>query len=102
MKIESIKDICTGLTERAHADKFLERSVDDIEGGANKFVEKFATDNGLTAHTLSAFRWYFQSDSHLLEDGFVELRCKANLLHHDGACTFDVVDIGEIDRVKHA
>ena len=101
MKIENIKDVCSGLMEKANVDKFLGHSVDDIEAGANKFVEKFATDNGLTAHTLSAFKWYFQSDNYLLEDGFVELRCKTNLLNHNGSCTFDIVDIAEIDRIKH-
>lgn len=101
MQLNNIQNVCSGLMDKAIADKFLDHSVDDIEESANKFVENFAKENGLTAHTLSAFRWYFQSDDYLLEDGFVELRCKTNFLSHEGTCTFDVVDIAEIDRVKH-
>lgn len=101
MQLDSIQNVCSGLMDKAIADKFLDHSVDDIEGAANQFVENFAKENGLTAHTLSAFRWYFQSNDYLLEDGFVELRCKTNFLSHEGTCTFDVVDIAEIDRVKH-
>ena len=101
MQLNSIQNVCSGLMDKAIADKFLDHSVDDIEESANQFVENFAKENGLTAHTLSAFRWYFQSDDQLLEDGFVELRCKTNFLSHEGTCTFDVVDIAEIDRVKN-
>ena len=102
MQLDSIKSVCSGLMDKAIADNFLEHSVDDIEEAANKFVEQFAKENGLTAHTLSAFRWYFQSDDRLLEDGFVELRCKTNFLNHSkGTCTFDVVDVAEIDQVRH-
>ncbi len=102
MQLDNIQNVCASLMEKAAADHFLEHSVDDIEGAANNFVEQFAKENGLTAHTLSAFRWYFQSDDHLLEDGFVELRCKTNFLNHSkGTCTFDVVDVAEIDEVRH-
>lgn len=101
MQLDNIKNVCSGLMEKARAEKFLDHPVDDIEEEANNFVEKFAEENGLTAHTLSAFRWYFQSDNRLLEDGFVELRCKTNFLKHEGSCIFDVVDIAEIDKIKH-
>lgn len=101
MKLNNIKDIQSGLMVKAASEHFLEHSVDDIEAEANKFVEEFAKDNGLVAHTLSAFRWYFQSDDRLLEDGFVELRCKANFLNHEGSCMFEIVDIAEIDDLKH-
>jgi hypothetical protein len=101
MQLDNIKDVCSGLMGEAKAEKFLDHSVDDIEEEANKFVEKFAEENGLTAHTLSAFRWYFQSDNRLLEDGFVELRCKTNFLKHEGSCTFGIVDIAEIDELTH-
>ncbi len=86
---------------KAKTENFLDHSVDDIEEAANKFVEEFAEEHGLTAHTLSAFRWYFQSDDHLLEDGFIELQCKTNFLKHEGSCTFTVVDVAEIDEVRH-
>ncbi len=101
MQIENIKDIRAGLIEKAKADKFLDHEVGDIEQQANKFVEGFAQENGLTAHTLSAFRWYFQSEDRLLEDGFIELRCKTNFLTHEGSCTFEIVDIEDIDKVRH-
>ena len=80
--------------------KILPRNNFRIE--RNKFVEEFAEENGLVAHTLSAYRWYFQSDDRLLEDGFVELRCKTNFLKHEGSCTFEIVDIAEIDEIIHA
>ena len=101
MQIDNVKSICAGLIEKAKTEKFLEHSVHDIEEAANQFVEEYAKDHGLTAHTLSAFRWYFQSDDRLLEDGFVELHCKTNFLKHEGSCTFNVVDIEEIDKIKH-
>ncbi len=101
MQFESIQNVCEGLMDKASAVHFLDHSVDDIEEEANKFVEEFAEENGLTAHTLSAFRWYFQSDDRLLEDGFIELRCKTNFLTHKGSCTFDIVDIGEVDKARH-
>jgi hypothetical protein len=101
MQLDNIKNVCSGLMDKAKAEKFLDHSVDGIEAEANKFVEKFAEENGLTAHTLSAFKWYFQSDTRLLEDGFVELRCKTNFLKHEGSCTFEIVDIAEINEIKH-
>ena len=101
MKLDNIKDIRSGLLEKAKEEKFLEHTVDDIETEANRFVEEFAKENGLTAHTLSAYRWYFQSDDRLLEDGFIELRCKTNFLKHEGSCTFEIVDVAEIDEIKH-
>jgi hypothetical protein len=101
MRLDNIKDVCSGLRGKAEAEKFLDQLVDDIEEGANLFVEKFAEENGLTAHTLAAFRWYFQSDDRLLEDGFVELSCKTTFLKHEGSCTFEIVDIAEVDVLKH-
>ena len=100
MQLDSIQNVCAGLMDKASAVHFLDHPVDDIEDEANKFVEEFAKENGLTAHTLSAFRWYFQSDDRLLEDGFIELRCKTNFLTHKGSCTFDIVDIAEVDKAK--
>ncbi|MFT5452468.1 MAG: hypothetical protein ACI9N9_001960 [Enterobacterales bacterium] len=101
MQLDNINDIRSGLIEKAKAGKFLERSVNDIESEANRFVEEFAGENGLTAHTLSAYRWYFQSDDKLLEDGFIELHCKTNFFKHEGFCTFEIVDVAEIDEVRH-
>lgn len=102
MQLDSIKNVCSSLMDKAKAEHFLDHPVNDIEEAANHFVEQFAEEHGLKAHTLSAFRWYFQSDDHLLEDGFVELHCKTNFLKHEGSCTFDVVDIAEIDKFKHS
>ncbi len=102
MQLHNIDSICSGLMDKARTEHFLDHPVKDIENNANSFVEDFAKENGLTAHTLSAFRWYFQTNDHLLEDGFVELHCKTGLLNHNGACTFDVVDIANVDRYKHS
>ena len=102
MLIHNIDSVCSGLMDKARAEHFLDHSVKEIENQANNFVEDFAKENGLTAHTLSAFRWYFQTNDHLLEDGFVELHCKMGLLNQKGHCTFDVVDIANVDRYKHS
>ncbi len=101
MQNDSVKSICSGLMYKAKTEHFLDHPVNDIEEAANKFVEDYAQEHGLTAHTLSAFRWYFQSEDHLLEDGFIELRCKTNFLKHEGSCTFNVVDVEEIDKERH-
>jgi len=101
MQSHNIKDVCSGLMDKAVSERFFEHTVHDIEDEANKFVEKFAKENGLVAHTLSSFRWYFQSDNRLLEDGFVELHCKTKFLKNEGSCTFEIVDIAEIDELKH-
>lgn len=101
MQTDSVKQICSGLMYKAKTEAFLDHTVHEIERDANKFVNDFAEQHGLTAHTLSAYRWYFQSDEYLLEDGFVELRCHTNFLSRKGSCTFNVVDVGEIDKVKH-
>ena len=101
MQINSIDNVCSGLMEKARAENFLSYSVDDMENQANTFVESFARENGLTAHTLSAFRWYFQSGDRLLEDGFVELKCTKDFMKHAGACVFDTVNIAKVDEFKH-
>lgn len=101
MQTDSVKNICSGLMHKAKTVHFLDHTVHDIEKDANEFVETFAKQHGLTAHTLSAYRWYFQSDKFLFEDGFIELRCETNFLNRKGICTFNVVDVGEIDKVKH-
>jgi len=101
MQTDSVKNICSGLMYKAKTENFLNHPVHDIEKEANRFVEDFAKENGLTAHTLSAYRWYFQSEDRLLEDGFVELQCQTNYFKHKGSCTFNVVDIEAIDKIKH-
>lgn len=99
MKV-NIEDLCTQLAERAGAKHFLDRPVDDIEIQANHFVQEFASENGLVAHTLGAFRWYFQSDDELVENGLIELRCNVNPITHKGHCDFEFVNVGEIDKLK--
>ena len=47
MQTDNIKDICSGLMNKAASEKFLEHTVDDVEEEANKFVEEFAEENGL-------------------------------------------------------
>jgi len=101
MQTDSVKSICSGLMYKAKTEHFLDHTASEISKEANKFVEDYAREHGLTAHTLSESRWYFQSDHYLLEDGFVELRCENKLLKKGGACTFNVVDVAEIDSIKH-
>jgi hypothetical protein len=98
MQLDRIKDVCSGLMYKAKAEKFLEHSINDIEVKVNFFVEEFAKENGLEVHFLPAYKWYFQSDSHLVEDGLVELHCKTNFLEHEGACIFEIVNNAEIDK----
>ena len=102
MPINNIENVCSGLMEKARAENFLSYSVDDIESQANSFVERYAEENGLTAHTLSAFRWYFQSGDRLLEDGFVELTCTTDFMKHAGSCVFSAVNIAKVDAYKHS
>ncbi len=80
---------------------FLFHPADEIEKDANQFVEDFAKENGLTAHTLSASRWYFQSNEKLLEDGFIELTCKPDKSGTGPSCVFSVVDIDEVNTIIH-
>ena len=101
MQTDSIKHICSGLMYKAKTERFLDHPIGKVEKEANRFVEDFAKQNGLTAHTLSANRWYFQTDDRLLEDGFVELKCHKNFLRNHGTCFFSVVDVEEIDNVRH-
>ncbi|MEM8843954.1 MAG: hypothetical protein AAGB35_02825 [Pseudomonadota bacterium] len=102
MHIYSIEHICSGLKHKARTENFLSYSVDDIETEANDFVETFARENGLTAHTLSAFRWSFESGDHLLADGFIELKCTRDFMEHAGPCVFDTVSIAKVDKYKHS
>jgi len=95
--IENLRD---KLEAKAADSHFLERSVAGMEHTANYFVEKFALENGLNAHTLGALRWYFQSDDSLIEDGLIELRCKVNPLTHKGHCSFEYVDVADINSIK--
>lgn len=101
MQTDSVTNICSGLMNKAIAEHFLDHSILDIEKTANTFVYAFAKDNGLTAHNLSAFRWYFQSGSVLMEGGLVELTSDIRLFQHNANCAFRVVDIAEIDSLKH-
>ena len=48
MQTDSVKNICSGLMYKAKTEHFLEHPVKDIEKEANKFVEDFAEENGLT------------------------------------------------------
>tara|TARA_R110002096_G_scaffold17733_2_gene61234 strand:+ start:1035 stop:1346 length:312 start_codon:yes stop_codon:yes gene_type:complete len=96
----TIESLCNKLETKARDSHFLEKSVDGIEHTANYFVEKFAKENGLSAHTLGALRWYFQSNEALVEDGLIELRCKVNPLTHKGHCNFEFVDVADIDEKK--
>ena len=100
MQTLSIKEICTELQSKAKDSHFLDRTVDNIETDANNFVEWYARGRGLTAHTLGACRWYFQSDKYLVEDGLIELLCKVNPITHKGHCDFEFTNIKEIDLEK--
>ncbi len=100
MQTLSIKEICSELQSKAKNSHFLDRNVENIETDANKFVEWYARHRGLTAHTLGACRWYFQSEEYLIEDGLIELLCKVNPITHKGHCDFEFTNIKEIDLEK--
>ena len=97
----NIEDLCTQLSDKAENIHFLDRPMNDVELQANNFVQGFAKEKGLVAHTLGAFRWYFQSDNELVESGLIELRCKINPITHKGHCDFEFVNVGDIDHLKH-
>lgn len=99
MNFTDIKGVCAGLVEKAERERFLDYPVGSIEKQADEFVERFAIEHGLTAHTLSAYRWYFQSEVSLFEDGFVELICKINPFTRRGHCTFECIDVSGTDMV---
>jgi hypothetical protein len=100
MQTLSIEEICSELQSKAKESHFLDRKVENIEADANNFVEWYARGSGLTAHTLGACRWYFQSDKYLVEDGLIELLCKVNPITHKGHCDFEFTNIKEIDLAK--
>ena len=101
MQNVTIEGLCNKLGAKAKDSHFFDKSVDGIEHTANYFVEKFARENGLDAHTLGALRWYFQSNDSLVEDGMIELRCRVNPLTHEKHCDFEFVDVSSIDEEKH-
>ena len=100
METLSIEQICAELQLKAKDSHFLDRDVDDIETNANNFVEWYARGRDLTAHTLGACRWYFQSDESLVEDGLVELLCKVNPITRKGHCDFQFTNVKDIDLDK--
>lgn len=100
MQTLSIKEICSELQSKAKESHFLDREVENIESNANNFVEWYARGRGLTAHTLGACRWYFQSDKYLVEDGLIELLCKVNPITHKGHCDFEFTNVKAIDLEK--
>jgi len=97
----NIEQLCAELSNEAENAHFLDHSMDDIEVEANQFVQGFANERGLVAHTLGAFKWYFQSDNELVESGLIELRCKINPITQKGHCDFEFVNVDNIDQLKH-
>ena len=75
MKFKNIEDVCRHLMEKAKSSNFLQHSVDEVEHEANKFVEEFSKEHDMHSHTISPYRWYFQSKKHMFEDGVIELQC---------------------------
>ncbi len=92
MEFNNIQDICESLMERAREQKFLQHTSDEVEHEANQFVESFSTEHGMHSHTISPYRWFFQSDRHMFEDGVIELKCDTYSKPR-GACNFEFVDV---------
>ena len=100
MEFNNIEEICTELMNKAKSDKFLQHPVDAVEHEANKFVESFSTEHGMHSHTISPYRWYFQSENHLFKDGVVELECSSKFKKKEGSCTFNFIDVSDAKLTK--
>lgn len=92
MEFNNIQDICESLMERAREQNFLQHTSDEVELEANKFVESFSIEHEMHSHTISPYRWFFQSEKHIFEDGVIELKCNAHTKLR-GACNFEFVDV---------
>ncbi len=95
MEFKNIEDICNELMKKAKSEKFLQHSVDEIEHEANKFVENFSEEHEMYSHTISPYRWYFQSEKHLFKDGVIELHCDSKFRKKDGSCAFRFIDVSD-------
>lgn len=93
MEFNNIQDICKNLMDKAKSDKFLQHPVEEVEDEVNKFVEAFSMEHGMYSHTISPFRWNFESKKHMFEDGVIELKCDTHFKKNDQSCTFEFVDV---------
>ena len=91
-KFDSIKEICVQLAIDAQEEGILEQSPDEINSKANDFVESFATNNGLTVHTIAPLSWRFDIENkQAFDDGIVELR-----LNGRHAAYFVYIDVANV------
>jgi hypothetical protein len=74
-KFKSAHEICIYLRSEARDEDLFDQSMDTIIDAANNFVESFAFNHGLKAHTVTPLVWRFDiKDTHAFEDGLIELR----------------------------
>lgn len=74
MKLDNIQAISNALNKFADDSGFFDSSADKINLEVYAFVNEFAKENGLTAHTVSPDRWWFASKEFgMIADGEVEL-----------------------------
>ncbi len=74
MKLDNIQAICDALNTFANDNNFFKKPAVEIDNAANDFVNQFAEQNGLKAHTVSPDRWWFASEEFgMISDGEVEL-----------------------------
>jgi hypothetical protein len=93
MQFKNIKDICSSLMRKAKESNFLQLAANEIEPEANCFVDEFSKEHEMTAHTISPYRWYFQSNTRMFNDGVIELQCRTRLRKKNGSCAFNFVDV---------
>ena len=77
-KIDSIEDICRELNHKANFDLFFTKEPVEIDDKANSFVNEFAKEHNLKAHTVTPSRWWFESDEKMFDDGQIELHPLVN------------------------
>ena len=100
MDFNNIEDICTGLTEKAKSNHFLQHPREEVKDEVNKFVESFSMEHGMHSHAISPQRWSFESEKHMFEDGVIELHCDPHLKNKNGACEFLFVDVSNAKLSK--
>ena len=92
MQLDNIKSIRDSLHRRASDNNFYDNSEEDFERYANNFVDSFCAENGLTAHTVSPFRWNFESEKFgMIDDGVVELHKTSD----SDPAIFEYVDVSK-------
>ncbi len=73
-KFANIEQISRALNDMAKNNSFFDKDPVKIDREANYFVNSFANENELKAHTVTPSRWWFESKEGMFEDGEIELQ----------------------------